>query len=296
MALADDGDDLVATPVSPQRSGSLPALQQQREAERQTTQKGLYEVTSGMVMMRQEPYVQATGLGVLRGGVRFIGTPHRIGNSTWILISSEGATPPVFSPKNPKASGKQVIMKPSAFKGQRLHAQSTPTALCPDAGLDLAGDVWVQHDAQCIHRLRDKARQRKKNGEQYAESDDGASEGGTPDSVRFARRQYELFGNQHGGIRSPSSLGSPSRRSAVAATGTMPSKDATAAVAAAAAVKASNPRLSHSTSTAETWASCSKGSWCNMRRYGVNHSPPNNNCGRWRQMNSVGPGVYPFPL
>jgi len=89
---------------------------------------------------------------------------------------------------------------------------------------------------------------------------------------------------------------SPASSKAVAATGTTPSKDATAAVAAAAAVKASNPRLSHSTSTAETWASCSKGSWCNMRRYGVNHSPPNNNCGRWRQMDSAGPGVYPFPL
>lgn len=42
-------------------------------------------------------------------------------------------------------------------------------------------------------------------------------------------------------------------------------------------------RFSPSLSKAE-WAGCGTGAWCNFRRYGTHGGPPNNNCGRWRQL------------
>merc|ERR1711924_13083 len=37
-------------------------------------------------------------------------------------------------------------------------------------------------------------------------------------------------------------------------------------------------------SSMEEWCSRGKGCWINWRQYGPRHSPPNDNCGRWRQL------------
>lgn len=34
----------------------------------------------------------------------------------------------------------------------------------------------------------------------------------------------------------------------------------------------------------EEWSKTHTGAWMNLRRFGVNHSPPGLNCGRWRQL------------
>jgi len=36
--------------------------------------------------------------------------------------------------------------------------------------------------------------------------------------------------------------------------------------------------------TTDEWCKSGAGGWINFRHYGVHHSPPNNNCGRWRQL------------
>jgi len=41
-------------------------------------------------------------------------------------------------------------------------------------------------------------------------------------------------------------------------------------------------------SDAATWLTKGKGCWINYRRFGPVNAPPNDNCGRWRQLNSMG--------
>eukprot|EP00928_Gymnodinium_smaydae_P069795 TRINITY_DN5351_c0_g1_i1.p1 TRINITY_DN5351_c0_g1~~TRINITY_DN5351_c0_g1_i1.p1 ORF type:complete len:347 (-),score=60.33 TRINITY_DN5351_c0_g1_i1:147-1187(-) len=60
--------------------------------------RAVYEVTSGLVALRPEPDTECPSVGSLRGGVRFLGTPEKLGAQTWLKVQLDDVCPPLFSP------------------------------------------------------------------------------------------------------------------------------------------------------------------------------------------------------
>jgi len=76
------------TPVRKGSSASMPDLSARQSV---VGQKGVYEVTSGLVTLYVQPSKQSATLGILRGGVRFFGTPYQIGTTQWLQVSVKNA-------------------------------------------------------------------------------------------------------------------------------------------------------------------------------------------------------------
>lgn len=158
-------------------SRSAPSLGPLQPHNYPTLGKGIYEVTSGHVTLRAEPHLHCPSLGCIRGGVRLLATPHKIGNKSWLKVQTENVTPPFFSPsglgrpqdelygRKPDLAGRityrptpgKVYNQSGIAKGLSLYQQSVPKPAhsVPD-WQQSASELWLQ-DEQCIVRLRNKA-------------------------------------------------------------------------------------------------------------------------------------------
>lgn len=227
--------------------------------------KGLYEVTSGVVIMHSSPSVQSPGLGMLRAGAKFYATPYQVGRYTWCLLQTEGVMPPVFSQRHveqladpklmlprlpPKQKFESVKAPVADMRSVRLYTQSAAHPLFPASTLGYAEEVWVKFDEQCIVRVRKAA----PKFSQIAKP-----------TASLKRRRAPVDRQVHDLSLEASALQSLHGESR----STM--------------FEASSRNSQLDKSKAE-WSQQGMGAWVNFRLYGVSHSPPNFNCGRWRQL------------
>ncbi|CAK0897239.1 unnamed protein product, partial [Prorocentrum cordatum] len=76
----------------------LPSLQPSGEGGGGRPRSMLYEVSSGLVALKEKPNARSKGLGVLRGGSRFFGVAHTIEDQEWLQVQMDGVPTPLFSP------------------------------------------------------------------------------------------------------------------------------------------------------------------------------------------------------
>lgn len=254
--------------------------------------RGLYEVMSGAVMLRPEPHAHSTGLGAIRGGVKFFAVPEKIGNQTWLKLQTEHVTPPMFSPSRlgppqenlgglgPDMRG-ATVYKPEPGKAYRQHAlakglhlyrDSVPRAMhqCDQTSLQSSANLWIRADERCVSKIRDAP-----HPWGYIEPADAqravqppASDGAQNQALDFQIADYE-------------SRLDAKNREMVALSCSGPSADAKG-ITSPASLGGSHLAVQD---TAH-WASYGRGGWMNFGRYGVTGLPANDNCGRWRQLGS----------
>jgi hypothetical protein len=96
--------------------------------------KILYEVSTGLVALKDTPNFSGKGLGVLQGGQRFFGTAHQVGEKEWLQIqrapSAPSSSSPLFSPLRPRST--------------------VPPLYHSIADLSSASKVWVHQDGTCL--------------------------------------------------------------------------------------------------------------------------------------------------
>lgn len=218
--------------------------------------------------MHADANVQSAGLGMLRAGSRFYATPYQVGRATWLLLHTEGVNPPVFSHRHGALVKDPNLMLPyipaprkfetanapvADARSLRLYTQSAPQALFQDPALSEAEEVWVKLDEQCIVQMR-KA------------------------NPKFAKE-----------LRLLSPTSSTKRRRAPVdqhiSELSFEAENSSASSYLRSSIREASMRNSLQDRGKATWSKAGPGAWCNFRQYGVVQAPPNNNCGRWRQLN-----------
>mmetsp|Transcript_39318 Transcript_39318/g.69161 ORF Transcript_39318/g.69161 Transcript_39318/m.69161 type:complete len:269 (-) Transcript_39318:36-842(-) len=231
--------------------------------------KHLYEVCSGVVIMHADANVQSAGLGMLRAGARFYATPYQVGRSTWLLLQTEGVNPPVFSHRHAEIVKDPSLMLPQIAvprkfetrhapvadaRSLRLYTQSAPQALFQNPALAEAEEVWVKMDEQCVVQMR-KANPKFGSDIQLLSPTNSMKRRRAPADRQMGEMSFEAENFNMVSAITKASVREASLRSSV------PDKDRAA------------------------WSKTGPGGWCNFRQYGVSRAPPNDNCGRWRQLN-----------
>jgi len=209
-------------------TSSLPALVPSALVVAPAEQKGLYEVSTGLVAVRPAPSSHCEALCVLKAGHRFYATPYRVGRTTWLRLQSE-AHPPLFS----TVGGGGLGVTDPAVPTRNYHG-CTPSLWTSAPDLSAAMEAWVRQDEQAVVPVR-------KGRKEFVQEP--------------ACDVLELFLPKASLQRSMSTAASGFSKERL---GPVRSK--------------------------RRWAGHGEGAWCNFRSYGVATSPPNTNCGRWRQL------------
>lgn len=255
----------------------------------------LYEVTSGLVVLRPEPHTRSAGLGSIRGGIKFFAFPEKIGNQTWLKLQTEHVTPPMFSPsklgppqENLKNLGKDMrgltVYKPepgrayrhrALAKGLHLYRDSVPHALHQhdQTALLEAANLYIRFDDKCLQKLRDSPDpwglySVASHGAPGPAAPSASDDGGSPVQKKQAL-DLEIADFQH-------RLDAKERE-----------MDALSPTSCPGISSPQSMMGTHSTvHEINHWAGYGRGAWMSFGRYGVTGLPRNDNCGRWRQMGS----------
>lgn len=280
----------VELPVSRQNtfsgSGFLFELQVEQEQEPEPPPrqppKALYEVSTGLVAVRKGPSTFAESLGVLKGGHRFYATPCRIEGKIWLKLQTEDLPPPLFSPSNHNARSLSVGHdKHYVASVPRLFSQpASPWA--EDAFLEPEGpdEAWVRNEDQCIILIRrGKGEKFRRFGEVWPSevAPQGCS---IADLKQLSKSQSSTpKSDQQAQVSRAGSQSENSISSSLAASIYGAEQRFMAGLSRSLSRSRSSPTIDR-----DAWSGCGPGPWVNTRRYGVAGSPPNMNCGRWRQL------------
>jgi len=266
--------------------------------------KGMYEVCTGLVAVRAGPSTQTESLGVLKGGHRFYARPYTINGRSWLKLQTECLSPPLFSPSNHRRRG---LGPPGA---EKHFAASVPDLFSPPSSPsgrslpfleeEAEEDAWVRNQSDCVMLIR-LARGEVMNGRGQVWAPETTTKphcspvvaarqlsslgslASTPKTGTARPGDIDVHGSKRGSHSSVSRHSSKqsycSQRSIQAASvNSIPSPLAAEKVARILSRSRSAPI------DADAWAGCGPGAFVNTRRYGVHGSPPNTNCGRWRQL------------
>lgn len=128
----------------------------------QSAARGVFEVFTGLAVLRAEPTPRFMGIGALQSGTRFYGTPHLVNGSTWLKIHTKGVSPPLLSEETLQGALDTTLDPSIAMDelGHRLHRQSGRAPLMYSPELTQADTLWVEYNKQYIRRLRDVRREK----------------------------------------------------------------------------------------------------------------------------------------
>jgi len=255
--------------------------------------RGLYEVTSGAVVLRPEPHAHSIGHGSIRGGVKFFAFPKKIGNQLWLELQTEHVTPPMFSPSKlgppqenlgglgPDMRG-TTVYKPepgksyrhiALAKGLHLYRDSVPKAMHQhdQTALLEATSLWIRADEKSVTKLRDAPdpwgmysapSQRAPVSTDASDDSYGHVQNQALDiHIKDFQQRLDAKEREMAALSPTSGQGIPSPQSVGG----------------------------HSHTTVHDnahWARYGRGAWMSFGRYGVTGLPANDNCGRWRQLGS----------
>jgi hypothetical protein len=132
--------------------------------------------------------------------------------------------------------------------GHMLYKVSAPAPLYHNPEIKSAERLWVRQDEKCIARIRDLAPASWRGGCDSCDEDEVVPYVKNPQS--------------RSGLLPPIS----------------PELSQSQSMSISASMSALDSPMSE-------WAKKGRGCWISYRQFGPNHSPPNDNCGRWRQLN-----------
>merc|ERR1712048_989001 len=128
---------------------------------------------SGLVAVRGGPSTACEGVGVLRGGHRFYGTPYHVGGSTWLKLETEAVPPPLFSPGG-------VLRKAAHNDINKMYTECVPTLWSSAPDLGRTEEVWIRNEEQCIAFVRAARKDSWRSGSEAAL---GSAQGSMSDFV-----------------------------------------------------------------------------------------------------------------
>lgn len=125
---------------------------------RQSLGKGLFEITTGILVLRCEPKTEADTVGSLRSGTRFLATPRLVNGTAWLEVQTRGAPPPLFS-LDDADRGQGTAGPRSNHLTTRFYKESCRTPIVrPEVGANES--AWVEYNKQYIERIRDIGREK----------------------------------------------------------------------------------------------------------------------------------------